>query len=509
MKIQVSEWAYQFFAIFVFQLFKAINTTTVMTSLNKSVVLLFVILLPINHNLFGQADILYQEIKQMDSLAFDAYNRRDIKDYSSYLASDIEFYHDQDGLIAPYNKLVDAFSILFRPDRPTHAVRRIVPNSIEVYPIDNVGAYQTGNHKFYELNPSDSTTRFESIAKMAALWKEVDGKWKMSRVLSYNHHAPTKYEQILDLLDRFNIPNIAVGVITDSAVVSDTYDRNGNKSYARNLYNIASMTKPLVVMTVLKLAESSKWDMNEPLSNYYVDPDVEESPYRDSLTSLHVVRHQTGFPNWRGDSSLNFEFPPGSAYGYSGEGFEYLRKALETKFDKPLQEIVGETLLIPLRMNNTFFVIDSSVDTTKIAKAYKGEMSQYELEYRKQANAADDVITSIDDYMKFIVYSIETIKNSQTLQNKMFESTYAIEGTDVKMGMGWFLMTDEDDNRLLFHSGVDKGVRSIALFSVDTNEGITILTNSDNSVLIWDEVTSVLLPELFTSMKLIEEAHKN
>ena len=160
-------------------------------------------------------------------------------------------------------------------------------------------------------------------------------------------------------------------------------------------------------------------------------------------------------------------------------------------------------------MNDTFFVVDSSVDTTKITKAYNGEMSQYKLEHRKQANAADDVITSIDDYMKFIVYSIETIKNSQTLQNKMFESTYAIEGTDVKMGMGWFLMTDEDDNRLLFHSGVDKGVRSIALFSVDTNEGITILTNSDTGVLIWNEVTSVLLPELFTSMKLIEEAHKN
>ena len=339
MKIRVFEWAYQFFAIFVFQLFKAINTTTVMTSLNKSRVLLFVILLPINHSLFGQADILYQEIKQMDSLAFDAYNRRDIKDYSSYLASDIEFYHDQDGLIAPYDKLVDAFSILFRSDRPTHAVRRIVPNSIEVYPIDNVGAYQTGNHKFYELNPSDSTTRFESIAKVAVLWKEVNGKWKMSRVLSYNHHAPTKYEQILDLLDRFNIPNIAVGVMTDSAVVSDTYDRNGDKSYARNLYNIASMTKPLVVMTVLKLAESSKWDMNEPLSNYYIDPDIKESPYRDSLTSLHVVRHQTGFPNWRGDSLLNFEFPPGSAYGYSGEGFEYLRKALETKFDGSLTKM--------------------------------------------------------------------------------------------------------------------------------------------------------------------------
>jgi hypothetical protein len=32
------------------------------------------------------------------------------------------------------------------------------------------------------------------------------------------------------------------------------------------------------------------------------------------------------------DKKLNFQFDPGIQYQYSGEGMEYLRKALENKF---------------------------------------------------------------------------------------------------------------------------------------------------------------------------------
>jgi CubicO group peptidase (beta-lactamase class C family) len=36
---------------------------------------------------------------------------------------------------------------------------------------------------------------------------------------------------------------------------------------------------------------------------------------------------------------LNFQFEPGTKYQYSGEGFEYLRKALEKKFGKTLEQL--------------------------------------------------------------------------------------------------------------------------------------------------------------------------
>lgn len=67
------------------------------------------------------------------------------------------------------------------------------------------------------------------------------------------------------------------------------------------------------------------------------DPDIADNPYVKKLTTRIILSHQTGFPNWRGnnaDGKLTFEFEPGTKYQYSGEGYEYLRKALEKKFKK-------------------------------------------------------------------------------------------------------------------------------------------------------------------------------
>jgi CubicO group peptidase (beta-lactamase class C family) len=92
------------------------------------------------------------------------------------------------------------------------------------------------------------------------------------------------------------------------------------------------MTKPITTLVTLKLIEQGKWSLDEPISNYYTDPDVADDPRSKRLTTRHILSHQTGFPNWRGKNpggKLVFEFSPGTKYQYSGEGFEYLRAVLK------------------------------------------------------------------------------------------------------------------------------------------------------------------------------------
>ena len=43
-------------------------------------------------------DSLYQEIARLDSIAFDAFNRRDIETFKNLFAEGPEFYHDKGGL---------------------------------------------------------------------------------------------------------------------------------------------------------------------------------------------------------------------------------------------------------------------------------------------------------------------------------------------------------------------------------------------------------------------------
>lgn len=124
---------------------------------------------------------------------------------------------------------------------------------------------------------------------------------------------------------------MGIGVITDGKVqqVKVFGELKPNISAPHNtIFNVASLTKPVTAIVALKLVSQGKWNLDEPLYHYWTDADVAKDANHKILTSRHVLSHQSGFPNWRLDK-LQFEFTPGTKYQYSGEGFEYLRKALE------------------------------------------------------------------------------------------------------------------------------------------------------------------------------------
>ena len=119
------------------------------------------------------------------------------------------------------------------------------------------------------------------------------------------------------------------------------------------------MTKPIKAIIALKLIDAVKWDLDEPIYKYYTDPDVANDPRAKLLTTRIILSHQTGFPNWRSnnaDEKLSFEFKPGTKYQYYGEGYEYLRKSLEKKFKKSLEQLASELIFNPLKMKDTRFI---------------------------------------------------------------------------------------------------------------------------------------------------------
>ena len=86
--------------------------------------------------------------------------------------------------------------------------------------------------------------------------------------------------------------------------------------------------------------------MNRSL-HYWIDPDVQNDPRHKMLTTRHVLTHQSGFENWRSMSAskkLEFIADPGTKVNYSGEGLEYLRRALEKKFNEPLDQLARKRL---------------------------------------------------------------------------------------------------------------------------------------------------------------------
>jgi hypothetical protein len=137
---------------------------------------------------------LTRQIEAADAALFKLFFEGpcDIPRFRSMLTDDVEFYHDKGGFnvrkpddfVAQYQerctKLLD----------PTEwrSGRVLVRSSLRVDPIPGWGAMEVGDHLFYEKHGAAGEEKLVGTASFAMVWVlGPDGKWRVSRVLSYGH----------------------------------------------------------------------------------------------------------------------------------------------------------------------------------------------------------------------------------------------------------------------------------------------------------------------------------
>lgn len=136
---------------------------------------------------------LFQTLKAQDSLLFNVgFNTCDISQFQALVSEDLEFYHDQSGITG--SKAAFIAGIENGLCKLEYKARReLVEGSLRVFPMNSngnlYGAIQTGEHRFYAKYPDEEET-LSSTAKFTHLWLLEEGQWKLSRVLSYDHHSP-------------------------------------------------------------------------------------------------------------------------------------------------------------------------------------------------------------------------------------------------------------------------------------------------------------------------------
>ncbi len=129
---------------------------------------------------------LNKAIAFLDAALFDSYNRCDLEKFASFMADDVEFYHDQGGVTLGKEKLTDSI----KQNICGKVTRELVPGSLQVYYMKGYGAVEMGVHRFH--HPGHDDTEPVGEARFIHLWQYKDGAWKITRVISYDHHAVAK-----------------------------------------------------------------------------------------------------------------------------------------------------------------------------------------------------------------------------------------------------------------------------------------------------------------------------
>lgn len=303
--------------------------------------------------------------------------------------------------------------------------------------------------------------------------------------------AQEEADEISKLLAESKISALGLGVIRDGRLaeikVFGKLRAGAAAAPTDAIFNVASLTKPVVAMAALKLASAGKLNLDEPLDKYWIDPDIKDDSRHKKLTARLVLSHQTGFANWRWQNEskkLEFAFEPGTKYQYSGEGFEYLRKALEKKFNKPLEKLVDELVFNPLKMRDTRFFWDAKMNESRFAVGHDARGKTYKISKNTRANAADDLLTTVEDYGKFLV----SVLNGGGLSKEIFAEmiSHQVETKQNKyFGLGWEIYDLGAGEYALSHGGGDEGVKTIVFLLPKSKQGLIIFANSDNGTSVY------------------------
>jgi CubicO group peptidase (beta-lactamase class C family) len=166
------------------------------------------------------------------------------------------------------------------------------------------------------------------------------------------------------------------------------------------IFRLMSMTKPVIALAALTLHDDGKFTLDEPISKHlpeWKEPKVKEGgqivPAKSAITPRMLMSHSSGLGYGAGGAAAAMAyqamnkpgatlrefseavakeplmFQPGTSYNY-GMGLDILGRYLEAVAGKPLDEVLQERILGPLKMTSTDFWVHPE-NASRICQIYK------------------------------------------------------------------------------------------------------------------------------------------
>jgi CubicO group peptidase (beta-lactamase class C family) len=284
------------------------------------------------------------------------------------------------------------------------------------------------------------------------------------------------------LLAEYGVRAAQVAVIENGRIKTSRawgVDKADNRATKDTVFRIASITKVVTTMTVMNLVEQGAWDLDQPLTKYWTDSDLAADARSQRITTRLVLQHRTGLPNWR-DGQLKFDFDPGTGNQYSGEGLEWLRRAVERATGEKFEALATRLVFEPAGMKSTTYIWPAWVPPR-----YSGEFTGdtfvgYVNE--PEANGAADLMSTAEDLARFGIWVMNGGGISKDLW-RVVEDTSAnakdAGPNDKVRGLGWCVTRDgpHRDTLVIHHGGGQRGIATELFLVPGEKRGLVVLTN--------------------------------
>lgn len=175
---------------------------------------------------------LESQVLSADALFWESYNQCNTENMGTFLTEGLEFYHDKDGLTSGSKKVIASIKNNLC-SRNWKLKRQAIDNSVEVFPLNNYGAILTGEHAFYIVE-TDQSERLDTTAKFTHIWQLINNRWKMSRIISYDHTSaqqPVNNKQAISISEKL-LKYVGQYQAPETGIINITKEENGLKVIA-------------------------------------------------------------------------------------------------------------------------------------------------------------------------------------------------------------------------------------------------------------------------------------
>lgn len=162
------------------------------------------------------------------------------------------------------------------------------------------------------------------------------------------------------------IPGLTLGLADRNGLIAaKTYGhadiKTGLALTPQHLFEIGSITKSFVGLTLLQLKDEGKLDLNRPIREYLPWLRI-ESAYAP-ITTHHLLTHTSGLPNPLSLPAIPLwtAHAPGEHFHYCNAGYNILGLLIETLDKRPLRESFRARILTPLGMSASEPVISHEI----------------------------------------------------------------------------------------------------------------------------------------------------
>ena len=264
-----------------------------------------------------------------------------------------------------------------------------------------------------------------------------------------------------------------------------------------SLFQAASLSKPVFAYGVLTLWQQGMLDLDTPLAQLYRDRAIHD-PQAMLITAQHVLSHTTGFPNWRKDVAHAMLIPqtvPGTRFGYSGEGFEYLQRVVEHITGQPLHTFLTTTVLEPLGMHHSRFGwgMSSAGEALLNADGIAAPPGDGIL-----ASAAWSLLTTAADYARFLSAMLDPDHdhaghlNATSVAAMLTAQVGVGNRPNLRWGLGWGLQETAQGSAFWHWGGPQNGYTSYTATLITQRKGIVILTNSETGLRLCEAIAHLV-----------------